>query len=362
MVEFDVAKPWVLIIEDPSIRQPADELARRIEILRIESGVKQRPPLVLEAHAAHTLFSTHAPLVILRFGAGNGVGFSWRLERERLNIEGDSVRGLYNGVFDFLANLGFCWKAPSLEEVPRKDRNTGHAYILDEDHGYGNSTADVRAKRRLLFTMQSVKKWEEWIVWAARNRIDAVALPLAINPAGHLFGQIYKAAKKYDVAVEVGGWELSNLARHSLFLHKEMFRMTDGRRDKAVNFCPTAPETIKVLQKEAKKLFLRCQDVKVYHFWSDRIGQKGVSDVLRNGGINAWCSCPTCRAFTPDEQNRIAVNAVADVLLAIRPDARISFYEASSEKSDITLRPNLFKVSRLPETSGVEAGGWFLTT
>ncbi|MDR2445871.1 MAG: hypothetical protein LBD58_01055 [Treponema sp.] len=361
-MEFDVAKPWVLIIEDPSIRQPADELVRCIEVLRIESGVKQRPPLVLEAQAAYALPSVYAPLVVLRYGAEKGNGFSWRLERERLNIEGDSVRGLYNGVFDFLANLGFQWKTPAVEEIPRKDRYTGHAYALDEDHGYGNSAADVRSKRRLLFTMQSVKKWEEWIVWAARNRIDAVALPLAINPAGHFFGQIYKAAKKYDLAIEAGGWELSSLARHSLFFHKEMFRMTDGRRDKSVNFCPTAPETIKTLQKEAKKLFLRCQNIEVYHFWSDRIGENGLSGGLKNERSNAWCSCPTCRAFTPDEQNRIAVNAVADVLLAIHPDARISFYEPPSEKSDITVRPNLFKISRLPETSGVEAGGWFLAT
>ncbi|MDR0376149.1 MAG: hypothetical protein LBH85_10615 [Treponema sp.] len=362
-MEFDVAKSWVLIIESPSIRRPADELVRCIELLRTEAGVKQNPPLVLEAQAAcveQAISPARAPRVVLRYGTEKGGGFSWRLEKDHLDIEGDSVRGLYNAVFDFLANLGFCWKTPFLEELPRKG-NTGHTYVLAEDHGYGSSASDVRSRRRLLFNKQSVKKWEEWIVWAARNRIDAVALPLAINPAGHFFEQINKAAKKYDLAIEAGGWELSNLTRHSLFRHKEMFRMTDGKRDRSVNFCPTAPETIKVLRKEAKKLFLK-RDIKVYHFWSDRIGEKDGSGASKNSGVNAWCSCPTCRAFTPDEQNRIAVNAVADVLLSIRPDAKISFYEPLSEKSDIDIRPNLFKVSRLPETSGVEAGGWFLAT
>ncbi|MDR2783215.1 MAG: hypothetical protein LBB48_05155 [Treponema sp.] len=356
-MEFDAAKPWALIIEDASIRNPANELVRCIELLRRESGINQRSPPVLEA-----LPSGHAPLIILRYRAEKGNGFSWRLERERLDIEGDSVRGLYNGVFDFLANLGFCWKTPAIEELPRKGGNTAHIYALAEDHGYGNSTADVYSRRRLLFNKQSVKKWEEWIVWAARNRIDAVALPLAINPRGHFFEQINKAVKKYDLTIEAGGWELSRLARHSLFLHKEIFRMTDGKRDRSVNFCPTAPETIKVLQKEAKKLFLRSQNIEVYHFWADRIGKRDVSGGLKNERSNAWCSCPTCRAFTPDEQNRIAVTAVADVLLSIHPDAKISFYEPFSEMSDIAIRPNLFKVSRLPEASGVEVGGWLLAT
>ncbi|MDR1072197.1 MAG: hypothetical protein LBL45_00775 [Treponema sp.] len=360
MVEFDVAKPWTLIIEDESIRSPANELVRCIELLRTEAGVKQKPPLVLEAYTESALPSAYAPLVVLRYGAEKGKGFSWRLKKERLDIEGDSVRGIYNGVFDFLANLGFKWKTPSFEELPRKSGNTGN-YAVNEDHGYGNS-ADVPSRRRLLFNKQSVKKWEEWIVWAARNRIDAVSLPLAINPAGRFFGQINKAAKKYDLVIEAGGWELSSLARHSLFLHKEMFRMTDGKRDRSVNFCPTAPETIKILQKEAKKLFLRCKNIEVYHLRADRLEEKGVSGDLKNGESNAWCSCPTCRAFTPDEQNRIAVNAVADVLLSIRPDAKISFYEPLSEKNDIAVRPNLLKISRLPEMSGVEAGGWFLAT
>ncbi|MDR0556343.1 MAG: hypothetical protein LBG43_00510 [Treponema sp.] len=361
-MEFDVAKPWALIIEDASIRNPADELIRCIELLRIEAGVKQRPPLVLEMRAAYALPSVHAPLVVLRYGTEKGNGFSWKLERDRLDIEGDSIRGLYNGAFDFLANLGFQWKTPAVEELPHKGKRAGHAYAVAEDRGYGDLVADVRSRRRLLFTMQSVKKWEEWIAWAVRNRIDAVTLPLAINPAGHFFGRISKAAKKYDLVIEAGGWELSRLARHSLFLHKEMFRMTDGKRDRSVNFCPTAPETIKILQKEAKKLFLKCKDIEVYHLWSDKIGEKGASGCHKNEGINAWCSCSTCRAFTPDEQNRIAVNAVADVLLSIRPEAKISFYESFSEKSDIAIRPNLFKVSRLPEMSGIEAGGWFLAT
>jgi hypothetical protein len=124
--------------------------------------------------------------------------------------------------------------------------------------------------------------------------------------------------------------------------------MVSGKRVKAVNFCPTAPDTIKTLSKEAENFFLNKTEINVFHLWPDR------------GHERMWCSCPTCRAFTPEEQNRIAINVVADVLLTIKPKAYLSYYEASSEKTDIFLRPNVFRVSRLPGERGAEAGGWFL--
>ncbi|MDR2792637.1 MAG: hypothetical protein LBB61_03090 [Treponema sp.] len=232
-MEFDVAKPWILSIEEPSLRYLADELARYIELLRIRAGVKQKLPRVLEIQEVPSMY---APLVALRYGAGKGNGFSWRFSREELDVQGDSVRGMYNAVFDFLVKLGFSWKTPFHEEPPRNRGNAGHAYALDEDHGYSGSVTDIRSIRRLLFNKRSVRNWEKWIAWAVRNRIDTVVLPLSINPARQLFEKINKAAKKYDLAIEAGGRDLSSLVRRSLFPHKEIFRMADGKRDRTLIF------------------------------------------------------------------------------------------------------------------------------
>jgi hypothetical protein len=349
MQEFDVSKPWVVLIEEPSTRPLANELAYYIELLRKEAGGTWKPPLILETR---TIPSADAPIIVMRrMTEENGNGFSWRMNRDRLEITGNSLRGLYHGLFDFLMNLGFRWKTPGHEETPPKNRLKPPVYALAEAYGYSDSVTDINYCRRLLFDKNSIKKWEKWTIWAVRNRIDALIIPLSVKPSSYFYDQINKLAKKYDLFIEAGGWDLSNLvSRSRFFFHKEMFRMTDGKRDKAVNFCPTSPDTIKVLSKKAKKIFMSRQNTMIYHFWPDR------------GHENAWCSCLTCRAFTPDEQNRIAVTAVADVLRSILPEAKLSFYETSSEKTDIRLRPALFRVSRLPAASGTEEGGWFLAT
>jgi hypothetical protein len=83
--EFNVAKPWIVVIEDPSIRDSADELAHYMDLLRIEAGVKQTPPLVLEMQA---LPLPYAPCAVLRYGTEQGNGFSWRFSGEGLEIVG----------------------------------------------------------------------------------------------------------------------------------------------------------------------------------------------------------------------------------------------------------------------------------
>ncbi len=375
MAEFDVSQPWVIIIEDASLRNAAEELAHYIEALRNEADVQQKPPLVLETAldpSAYTpaayMLSAEAPLIILRneeVGDGKG-SFSWRLDRMRLEITGASIQGLYKGVFNFLMNMGFHWKTPDTEGLPSKIRlwkgAQSAAFELNESYGYGVSGTDICERRRLFFDNSFVKtnaiqKWHPWITWAARNRIDALVLPLSLKPSAHLYKQIVRAAEKYGLAIEAGGWDLSSLVPRRLFLfHRDVFRMDGGKRDKSMNFCATSPETIAILTREAKKTFENRPSTEVFHLWADMVREE------RKGAVSAWCSCPSCRAFTPEEQNRIAVNAAADALLSVNPAAKISFYEASSEKTDIAPRPNLFKISRLPEkacSTGILDGGWF---
>jgi hypothetical protein len=87
---------------------------------------------------------------------------------------------------------------------------------------------------------------------------------------------------------------------------------------------------------------------RIYHLWPDWEAER------------IWCACPACRAFSPREQIRIAVNAAAMVVAEKDPQALISCRgeeEAPSDQlpggSEITLWPNVF---RLPQACLYEAG------
>ncbi|MDR1575636.1 MAG: hypothetical protein LBS37_06485, partial [Treponema sp.] len=73
----------------------------------------------------------------------------------------------------------------------------------------------------------------------------------------------------------------------------------------------------------------------VFHLWPDQ------------GHEKTWCACPDCRAFSPLEQNRIAVNSAADVLADLDPRARLSYLEDPLETSAgrPALRDNTFCVT-----------------
>jgi hypothetical protein len=240
------------------------------------------------------------------------------------------------------------WPEPGREELPRYTRPDGiraGLYPLSDDRAYSRSAASSAERRRIFIDPQkTVREKEALIQWAARNRIDAVVFSFRDKNLKQRSGLPGKA-ERYALIVERGGWDLSLLVPQRYFLlHSDMFRMDEGKRRKESNFCPTNPETIKVLQNEAKKIFLPAGKdwTSVYHLWPDK------------GCEKIWCSCPACRAFSPEEQNRIAVNAAADILGKTDPAARLSYYEASdpSQKgipeSRLPLRKNLFRLKKLP--------------
>jgi hypothetical protein len=164
--------------------------------------------------------------------------------------------------------------------------------------------------------------------------------------ANKKFGKtILQPAERYALIIERGGWEMSSLVpRRYFFMHRDLFRMAAGRRTGKFNFCPTNPETIELLKKQGEKIFSSHPETQVLHLWPDK------------GHERTWCSCPACRAFTPEEQNRIAVNAAADALRGIEGGGQISCYEVSDEaeaaaapgmETEIPLRPNVFRLTRL---------------
>jgi hypothetical protein len=352
MPQFDVSKEWIILVppEIPAAEKAAADLARCIGLLRGQAGFPAKPPAREDASGP----APPEPAPVIVFNCENGGrernGFTWRAGAGRVEIYGESDRGLCAGVYDFLSKLGVRWPAPGREELPSPiaDRKGGYALAASgayEPSGYSGGGAApwrrfVPGGRKRAFSSQNRKAL---LQWAARNKYDALCVSLKSfrsNRFRREWGTLQKLAEEYALALEAGGWELSLLVpRRLFFFHREFFRMEEGGRKRQYNFCPTNPGAIDVVKSEGAKYFRAAEGISVFHLWPDK------------GMETAWCSCPTCRAFTPAEQNRIAVNAAAGVLASIKPNALISYYENPGEGAKIPLRPNLFRIENLPEAA-----------
>jgi hypothetical protein len=351
MAVFDISKDWTILVPAlPVARKAAEDMARCVSLLRRLAGRPGKTPALLDAEGPAP--DDSVPLILLNTGEsaeGELCGFSWRAGTERIEIYGDSPRGLCNGVYDFLAALGIAWPAPGREELPSAPEGSSGEkvlYPLRNKGAYATSDPSPAKRKRLLIPAGTkFKEIGVLIPWAARNRIDALIFSLGDRGFRSRSAEIRKAAESYAVAIERGGWDISLFLPRRFFLfHRELFRMVSGKRVKDNHFCPTNPDAIRRMTTEAGKIFRIAGNTQVFHLWPDR------------GREDAWCSCPSCRAFSPAEQNRIVVNTAADVLAAMGSKARLSYYEAAGEveeaASSVPPRPALFRLEDLPPVFG----------
>jgi hypothetical protein len=333
------------------------------------------PPGIEDASRFGSGVSTPVILLNAETGKEKTNGFSWRIGEDRLEIYGSSERGLCSGVFDFLAALGMRWPRPDEAPLsparrsrtrpagmpvtpPALDRVRPWEYPLREGKRLRPALDRIPEGPRLfLDPALSSRDREAWILWAARNRIDRVVFPLS-DESGFLSrltenrsssrDNLYALAESYALILEAGGWDLSLLVPRRYFCRNpELFRMEQGKRIGKINFCATNPDTLTIVKNESARLFRKYPETGVFHLWPDR------------GNERVWCACPSCRAFSPEEQNRIAVNCAADVLAELNPAARISYYESTDGQADILTRPNMFRLTKLPDEDGAEAEGLF---
>jgi hypothetical protein len=355
MVSFDVSKDWVILVPSESVtaRKVGADLARIIGLLRGQAGLLPKPAVLADAYESNEM----DPIILLNAGSDQDFrnGFSWRLGVDRLEIFGDSGKGLCNGVYSFLAALRVRWPRPGREDLPFLPLSKAGAYPLVNPNVYRPSETDPHKRRRLVITKEiPFKNREQALLWAVRNCIDALVLPfedkaVSRNSFQKNRKQLLGMAKDYALIIEIGGWELSLLVpRRKFSFHREVFRMEMGRRVKDHHFCPTNPSTIAIIKQEAKRRFQENPDTTVFHLWPDRKNEF------------AWCSCPTCRAFSRGEQNRIAVNTAADVLAETAPESRLSYYGYTGDPGNIPARRNMFGLWRLPGDAGAEDDGLFL--
>ena len=200
-------------------------------------------------------------------------------------------------------------------------------------------------ERKRLFIGKKIDAREriEIIKWAANNEYDSLVFSLGERLSAK--NEYIKLAKRCSLLIEAGGHDLSLLLPERLFLfHRDLFRMEQGDRKKQYHFCPTNPRTIEIIKERARYLFARSMPVvtvpRIFHLLPDK------------GHETIWCACPACRAFSPAEQNIIAVNAAADTLAKLDPEARLSFLDFNTEPeveaAGVTPRENMFKLSLSP--------------
>ncbi|MCA1949619.1 MAG: DUF4838 domain-containing protein [Treponema sp.] len=199
------------------------------------------------------------------------------------------------------------------------------------------------SKRLFIGEVEFERDSERWILWAADHGFTTIILyPLdelfTLERMGdHVSGRrrkLLELARQYHLHVEEGGFCLSRFLPRRLFMqNRDLFRMAEGRRVADVNFCPTNPETLSIVAAQARRFFQQRNGHQVFHIWPDKGPEEG------------WCSCPSCRAFSPYEQSLIAANTLAGALAETGSKARLSYLVPDGAESTLQCRPNLFPLS-----------------
>jgi hypothetical protein len=188
---------------------------------------------------------------------------------------------------------------------------------------------NTTAKERLKIVREAVEKKYDTLVFSLGDKF------FKSKNRNHKY---IKLMKQHSFNIEAGGRDFSLLLPRRLFLfRRDLFRMEGGRRKLRTHFCPTNHKTTAAITAHANKLFARAmREVtvpRIFHLLPDE------------GQETAWCACPACRAFSPSEQNLIAVNTAADALAKLDPDALILYHDfgAEPETEGIAPRKNILR-------------------
>lgn len=122
-------------------------------------------------------------------------------------------------------------------------------------------------------------------------------------------------ARERGLEIEYELHAASFLVPRKLFAEKpELFRMNaHGERTPDMNFCPSNEEALAILAKNAAELadaLYGSNDN--FYFWLDDCR-------------GSACCCEKCRAYTPSDQQMIAVGAMARAVRAKKPNARFAY-------------------------------------
>jgi hypothetical protein len=170
--------------------------------------------------------------IVLSSAGAAGDGFRRRASPGRLELDGESPRGLLFGVYATLEELGARWPWPGDERRPGRE-----AWLDDERE----SVPALPGRCLVLGERALVEDAGRWIVWAARNRLNSVFVHVstAPRPAGaapeatwrERRGQAVALARERGMTIEHGGHLLPELlTREGVRALAEGGRLGEGDR------------------------------------------------------------------------------------------------------------------------------------
>lgn len=343
MGNFDAAMDWAILAtgEATDALGPAlRDLSEAVEGLRQAGGAPPRRVPVLDAAGPEQ--NEGRPIIVLNCdslsdGADRG-GYSWRAGPERIEVYGDSYRGLRKGIYDLLTALGVEYPEPGAPPVYPAPQAQGR-YAMVRRSGHVPHPAGAVEHTRLFTGGAPLRRRreEDLLRWAARRGCDALAAPPSSRRRRTL-----ERCRRLQLELEPA---YPLLARTPSLLrgirNRELRAMRDGRR-RGPSFCPTNPRALALWADACRAFFLAHPGARCYHLWlSPKPAADGPAYPFR-------CACPSCRAFGPGEQLLMAMNTAADVLAQTDPGALLSYPEEPGEAGSIIPRSNLVKVAVAP--------------
>lgn len=312
MVQVDFSRSWRVLAQFSSSDMVASLAAVELGLI-LKKVTGHDIPVVAEIPAG-------TPVIRLWHSNGEQDGFDWQVGRDTIDLHGHNTRGLLYAVYDFLEALGCRWIAPGdgpATLIPSVVR-------FELPGGKITETPAFSGRCLIIGHYAFMQQVEEWIIWAARNRLNTIFLHVttqspALGSAPENQWQRYKEvavklARQRGMTIEHGGHGLTELLPRKFFKHMpEAFRFSNGRRTPDHNFCPSNEVGLAVIRDNAERHFHSHPEVDVFHLWPDDIAGGG------------WCDCERCQGYMPSEQALLAVNTVAEVLEVINPKAQISF-------------------------------------
>src|SRR5512133_3558689 len=167
MATIDFSSPW-------SIACPSQHATARLALRELQDAFERlagrRFPALPGADGA-------GPFISLSHQALDSEGFTWSALPERIDLYGDSPRGLLYAAYSLLEALGFRWVAPG----PAGERFTpGTRFDLPSSRQVECPALPGRCL--ILGHYAFLKDAGSWIVWAARNRLNTLFVHVIDEP------------------------------------------------------------------------------------------------------------------------------------------------------------------------------------
>jgi len=286
--------------ETVHIRQPASELLRTAA-----TEIRQYAP-ALPALRNATIYLGTVPERDTRFSLPttplNGDSYYLRAEDNVIAILGGTDRGVLFGTYDLIERLGVTWYAPGKTHVTPVFETIARLDVLSKPaFNHRGLIAD----------------WSSWaerdlVQWAARNRLNTIALP---RPGLiETLRDTYNQVADRGIMLEIEFHALSFLVPRSLFAdHPDYFRK-DRRAvpHQNGNLCCSNHDALRVLAENARRYATRFPpQTERFFLWQD------------DGA--PWCRCQACRKLSPSDQSLRAANTIVNAIRQDRPGAKLAY-------------------------------------